>query len=216
VVNAYTIIVTRQVGVMLSGLTVQSGSTIIALTPSFGKTTMGYTASVASNTPSVTFTPTAETTGSTIKINDVAVNSGQQSTAFQLNNATNNFNIVVTANGVSTTYTVAITKVGNLILNQAIVTYMGRTISTGTKTVGMNQTDLVYSTTVPTGSQTITVAPSAQSSAAIIKVNNNIVVSGSPSSSITLNTGSATTVTIVVSSQDGSSNRNYTLNITIV
>ena len=216
VVNTYTIIVTRQVGVMLSGLTVQSGSTIIALTPSFGKTTMGYTASVASNTPSVTFTPTAETAGSTIKINDVAVNSGQQSTAFPLNNATNNFNIVVTANGASTTYTVAITKAGNLILNQAIVTYMGRTISTGTKTVGMNQTDLVYSTTVPTGSQTITVAPSAQSSAAIIKVNNNIVVSGSPSSSITLNTGSATTVTIVVSSQDGSSNRNYTLNITIV
>ena len=214
VIQNYTITVVRP-GSFLTALTVQSGVTSTALVPTFVKTTLNYTASVAANIATVSFTPTAETAGSTITINNVTVVSGQQSTQFNLVTGNNTFNIVVTANGISTPYTVIIAKAGNLILNQTIVTYSGRSISTGSKTVGMNQTDLVYNTTVPTGSQTITVTPSAQNSAAIIKVNNNIVVSGSPSSSITLNTAGTTTVAIVLSSQDGSSSSNYTLNITI-
>jgi len=211
VVNAYTIIVTRQVGVMLSGLTVQSGSTIIALTPSFGKTTMGYTASVASNIPSVTFTPTAETAGSTIKINDVAVNSGQQSTAFPLNNATNNFNIVVTANGVSTTYTVVISKAISLILTSASVAYSGRNLS-GTVDVPMNPNDLIYTAPVPAATTSVKVTPNAASSAATIKVNGVVVASGTQSGSITLVAGT-TAIPVTVSNSDGSQHRDYTINV---
>jgi hypothetical protein len=210
----YVITVTR-IGSLLSLLTVQSGSTNIALVPPFVKTTLGYTASVNSSTSSVTFTPTAETAGSTIVINNVPVTSGQQSTPFSLVDGSNNFNIVVTANGIPTTYTVAITKAGSLLLSQAVVTYMGRSISTGTKTITMNQTDLVYSTTVPTGAQTITVTPYAQSSGVVIKVNNVVVPSGTPSGTITLNTSGTTTVPVVVSTQDGSSSRSYTINVTI-
>jgi hypothetical protein len=210
----YVITVTRNAS-FLSALTVQNGATNIPLTPVFVKTTMNYTASVDVSTSSVTFTPTAETTGSTIKINDVSVSSGQQSPLFSLVDGNNTFNIVVTANNVPTTYTVVITKAANLYLSQAIVTYMGRSISTGTRTITMNQTDLIYSTTVPTGAQTITVTPYAQSSGLVIKVNNVVVPSGTASGTITLNTSGTTTVPVVVSTQDGSSSRSYTINVTI-
>ena len=210
VTQNYVIAVTR-IGSLLSSLTVQSGTANITLNPAFVKTTMGYTASVDSSVSSVTFTPTAETAGSTITINNVSVISGQQSTAFPLNNATNNFNIVVTANGVATTYTVVISKAISLLLTSASVAYTGRNLN-GSVNVPMNPNDLIYTTNVPSGAISVKVTPYAASSAATIKVNGVVVASGTQSVSITLVSGT-TAIPIVVSNSDGSQHRDYTLNV---
>jgi len=210
VTQNYVIAVTR-IGSLLSSLTVQSGTANITLNPAFVKTTMGYTASVDSSVSSVTFTPTAETAGSTITINNVSVISGQQSTAFPLNNPTNNFNIVVTANGVSTTYTVVISKAISLLLTSASVAYTGRNLN-GSVNVPMNSNDLIYTTNVPSGAISVKVTPYAASSAATIKVNGVVVASGTQSVSITLVSGT-TAIPIVVSNSDGSQHRDYTLNV---
>jgi len=210
VTQNYVIAVTR-IGSLLSSLTVQSGTANITLNPAFVKTTMGYTASVDSSVSSVTFTPTAETAGSTITINNVSVISGQQSTAFPLNNPTNNFNIVVTANGVSTTYTVVISKAISLLLTSASVAYTGRNLN-GSVNVPMNSNDLIYTTNVPSGAISVKVTPYAAHSAATIKVNGVVVASGTQSVSITLVSGT-TAIPIVVSNSDGSQHRDYTLNV---
>jgi len=210
VTQNYVIAVTR-IGSLLSSLTVQSGTANITLNPAFVKTTMGYTASVDSSVSSVTFTPTAETAGSTITINNVSVISGQQSTAFPLNNPTNNFNIVVTANGVSTTYTVVISKAISLLLTSASVAYTGRNLN-GSVNVPMNSNDLIYTTNVPSGAISVKVTPYAANSAATIKVNGVVVASGTQSVSITLVSGT-TAIPIVVSNSDGSQHRDYTLNV---
>jgi hypothetical protein len=207
----YVITVTRP-GSFLSALTVQSGSTNVALIPSFVKTTLAYTASVASNIPSVTFTPTAEIAGSTIAINNVPVTSGQQSTSFSLVDGINNFNIVVTTKGIPTTYSVAITKVGNLLLTSASVAYTGRNL-TGSVNVPVNANDLIYNVPVPSASASVKVTANATSSAATIKVNGVVVASGTQSGSITLVAGT-TAISVTVSNSDGSQHRDYTINVT--
>lgn len=209
-VQNYTITVNRQ-GSLLSSLTVQSGLTNIPLDPAFEKTTLSYTASINASVTNVTFTPTAETAGSTIKINDVAVTSGQQSSPFSLGVGTTTFNIVVTANGVTTTYAVAITKSISLVLSSASVAYSGRNLS-GTVEVPMNPNDLIYTAIVPSASISVKITPYAVDSSAIIKVNGAVVASGTQSGSITLATGT-TVIPIVVSNSDGSQHRDYTLNV---
>ena len=209
--KTYTVVVTRAGSAYLSSLTAQSRSGAIALSPSFVKTTANYTASVANNISSVTFTPTAESASATITINGTSVVSGQPSSSFTLNEGNNTYSIVVSSGGISFTYTVVITRAYNLLLNQVVIAYTGR--ASGSQTITTNATDLSYTVGIASGATSMTVAPYAASSNTVVKVNGNVVVSGTPSGPITPLT-SSNVVTITVSTPDNSQTRTYTITVT--
>jgi Cadherin-like beta sandwich domain len=80
-----------------------------ALSPGFSSTTTTYTVSVANAVSGIAFTATSADAGATIKINDAAVVSGQQSGSIALSVGTNVMNVVVTAQDGATTKTYAVT-----------------------------------------------------------------------------------------------------------
>jgi len=211
-VNNYVTTVTRADSAYLSALTMQSGSTGIALAPSFAKATPSYTASVGYDVSTVTFTPTAESSSATIKINGVAVTSGQASSPFPLTEGNNTFSVEVKATGgLSFTYSISVARACNLLLEKVVLTVVGRGAG-GPYTVAMDSSNLNYSITVPGGATATTVTPYALSSNAIIKVNNVAVASGSASQSISLST-TPVVVQITTSSPFDTSSRSYALTI---
>lgn len=86
-------------------------------------------------------------------------------------------------------------------------------ISAGTLTPAFSKTTNQYSASVEYDSSTITVTPTAEDPRATIKVNNTVVVSGTPSQPIVLNNGS-NTITVQVTSLIGNLVQNYTINVT--
>ncbi len=83
------------------------------LSPAFNQTTMAYTANVAAGVSTVTVTPTAESAGATILVNNTyTVASGGTSPALNLNVGQNTIIIKVTAagGGSNQTYTVTVTR----------------------------------------------------------------------------------------------------------
>jgi hypothetical protein len=198
----------------LSALVPDTGT----LSPAFSSRTLKYTINVANTVNTIKFTPTALQSNMTIKVNNVAVVSGQSSNSITLNVGNNNIPVEVTSNDgtMKTTYTITVVKadVANLLLTQTVVAYSGRSISPGSATVPMNSNDLTYSATVPAGATAITVAPYAADATVVIRVNNVVVASGTASGSITLGTATpAAVVSITVTSANGLSVRNYTLNV---
>ncbi|MTK53596.1 cadherin-like beta sandwich domain-containing protein [Paludibacter sp.] len=211
IVNTYIITVTRQQGVVLSGLTAQSGTTNIPLSPSFASATYAYTASVACEISSVTVTPTAGQTGSTITVNNVAVNSGSSSGPISLSIGDNDITVVVSANGISQTYTIKITRAHSAYLSNL-------TTQAGSTAIALNPAPFAKTTTGYTASvgfdvNSITVTPTAEDSSASITVNGSPVTSGQSSASISLAVG--TTIIPVVVTADGVT-QNYSITITRV
>ena len=93
----------------LSGLTLSDG----ALSPGFFVRTTAYTASVPNSVETVTVTPTAPVTISTIRVNDAEVDSGSSSTAIALTVGTPRaIPIIVTSADTTNTmtYTVTVTR----------------------------------------------------------------------------------------------------------
>ena len=76
----------------LSWLSLSSG----ILTPSFSENTYGYSAPVTNGTASITLTPTAVVSASTITVNGITVASGSPSGAIALNTGANTLTIIVT------------------------------------------------------------------------------------------------------------------------
>lgn len=85
--------------------------------------------------------------------------------------------------------------------------------STGSFTTAFGSRSFNYSLSVASTVNTMTFTPTAAQSNLEIKVNGAVVVSGSPSSQITLPVGT-TTVSITVKSSDGSMLTNYTVSVT--
>jgi hypothetical protein len=216
VTQNYVITVTR-IGSCLSSLTVQTEAGVnIPLTPTFASGTQAYTASVINTIGKVTFTPTAQKSTATITIKGETVQSGVVSKAFDIAVGSNAIPIVVTADGVSYTYTITITRASadaNLLLDHVVFNYSGRGITPGSVTVTMIDTQTEYSVTVLTGSTAVTVSPTARDASVTIKVNNVQIPSGGTSGSIPLNSSGTTAVTIVTSSPGGSTSKTYTFTI---
>lgn len=87
----------------------------------------------------------------------------------------------------------------------------GLTISSGTLSPAFSSSNYSYSDSVGSDVGSVTVTPSAASGT--IKVNNQVVTSGSPSQSITLATGN-NIVTVTVTSADNLMTETYTINVT--
>ena len=86
-------------------------------------------------------------------------------------------------------------------------------ISGGVLTPAFSGAVLTYAVGMPNAMTTFTVTPAAASSSATITANGQAVASGAASASMTLS-GSSTTVNVVVTAQDGSTTKTYTLNLT--
>ncbi|QHS55839.1 hypothetical protein GWR56_09955 [Mucilaginibacter sp. 14171R-50] len=181
-------------------------SKLIATT---GTSTVNYVTSVDPATTSVTVTPVAQNAGAVIMINGEQVNSGTPSGAIPLNGGTTVINTVVTSqDGTSVkTYSVTVNRTGS---NNAIATLKINPLSTLTLVDGPSTQN--YITSVDPGTTSVTVTPTAQNAGATITVNGAIVVSGMASDPIALS-GVSTTINTIVTAQDGTTIKTYSITV---
>jgi C1A family cysteine protease len=189
----------------LVSLTISSGT----LTPAFASSNMSYTDSVSNSVSSVTVTPTAQDSASTIKVNGIAATSGQPQT-INLNVGPNTIKVVVTAqDGTSKTYTIIVTRAAATSSNNNLASL---TISSGTLIPAFASGTMSYTDSVYNSVSSVTVTPTVQDSTATIKVNGVAATSGQASQPISLAVG-PNTIKVVVTAQDGTS-KTYTIIVT--
>jgi hypothetical protein len=206
----YTVTVTRaapSTNANLNNLVFSTGT----LSPAFAAGTTDYAQSVTNAITSLTVTPTIANAAATIKVNGTTVASGSVSGPIALAVGSNTITTVVTAqDGTSTKgYIVTVTRAApstNANLNNLV-------FSTGTLSPAFatGTTDYVQSVTNATTSLTVT--PTVANAAATIKVNGTAVASGSVSGPIALVVGS-NTITAIVTAQDGTTTKIYTVTVT--
>jgi uncharacterized repeat protein (TIGR02543 family) len=205
--STYTITVTRiSNDATLSALVLSSGTP----SPTFSSGTESYTASVANSVTSITVTPTRTQGNATITVNGTTVTSGSASGSIALNVGLNTITVVVTAQDGSTTksYNVEVTRAGS-----ADATLSSLALSTGTLSPTFSSGTESYTVSVVNSVTSVTVTPARTQANATITVNGTAVTSGSASGSISLNVGS-NTITVVVTAQDGSTTKSYTVTVT--
>lgn len=203
--KTYTVIVIRiSSESTLSGLEVSSGT----LSPAFVLTTKDYSVSVTS--ASLAVTPTVTDSTATVKVNGVTVDSGSPNTAIQLTLGNNTITVLVTAEDGATlsTYTVTVTRQAS-----SEATLSGIVLTTGTQSPAFSSAITSYSISVSNATASLKISPSATSPSASVKVNGAAVVSGSASPSIPLSIG-PNTITVLVTAQDGSTTKTYTILVT--
>jgi len=205
--QTYTITVTRagSSNANLANLQTSSGS----LSPAFASATQLYTTSVANTVSSIQITPTAADPNATVTINGTTTASGAASAGLPLAIGPNYFTIKVTPQigPPVRTYTIVVTRV-----KSADATLAGLAISTGTLSPAFTAATTSYTAPQAYATTTVRITPTANNSGAVIKVNGTAVASGATSASIPLNTGN-NTVTVAVTSQDGSTTDTYTLSV---
>jgi len=206
--STYTVTVTRAPSAVatLSGLSLSSGS----LSPTFAVATTNYTASVPNAITSLTVTPTVTDATATIQVNAVAATSGSASAPIPLLAGPNTITVLVTAQDGSTTktYTVTVTRAPS-----AIATLSGLTLGTGTLSPTFAVATTSYTASVPNAITSLTVTPTVTDTTATIKVNGVAATSGSASASIPLLYG-PNTIIVLVTAQDGSTAKTYTVTVT--
>ena len=233
----------------LSSLELSSGT----LSPAFGANMTAYTAQVDNTVSSVTVTPTAANSKSTIAVNGNTVISGTASLPINLLVGPNTITIVVLhrdsfpgfdvrklfqnrhcagyvlsfsvyenidffgrlfgfshSNAIKT-YTVVITRLASVSHNADLV---GLSLSTGSVLYPVfNPNTIDYTARVANNVSSISVMPAATDSNSTITVNGEAVISGTPSQSIDLDVG-PNTITTVVTAQDGTTTKTYTVTVT--
>lgn len=192
----------------LSGLSLSSGS----LSPAFASGTLAYSATVGNATTSIRFTPTTVESGTVVRINGVAVASGQSSTAFELAVGGNAFGIVATAtDGSTATYAVVVNRAAAAL--SADNTLSALAVSPGVLSPAFSAATLNYAVELANSAASIAFAPATSHGGATIRINGVAAASGSTSGALALNVGSRV-VTIEVTAEDGVSVRSYTVTVT--
>ncbi|REK75587.1 cadherin-like beta sandwich domain-containing protein [Paenibacillus paeoniae] len=216
--KVYAITVTRgaaSANANLSAMTISAGT----LTPGFSAATTAYTASVNNGTASMTVRPTVADSSATVEVQvnngtPVAVSSGQNSPSLGLNVGSNTIVVTVTAqNGSTKEYRITVTRAAS-----AEAGLSGLSLSAGTLSPSFNSNTNQYSSSVDNGVSNITVKPVAMHTGATItaSVNDGTPVSVSSdqfSNGLPLNTG-VNKIELLVTAQDGTTTRTYTINVT--
>ena len=206
--KTYTVTVTRAASsnADLSALSLSSGT----LSPVFAAGTTGYAASIAAGTSSLTVTPTAAAGTSSITVNGVAVTSGAASGAIAMNPGSNTVTIVVTAqSGATKSYTVTITRA----LPSSDADLSALSLSSGTLAPAFAAGTTSYTASVSNATTSLTVTPTVADATASVTVNGVATTSGNASGAIALAVG-ANTLTTVVTAQDGTTTKTYTVMVT--
>jgi hypothetical protein len=204
----------------LAGLALSNCS----LDPIFNNETLSYSAIANEDIAFVQVTPTAIDPKAVVSINGNTVTSGTASGNIPLVIGENTITITVTERDKTvTTYVVSVTRkepdltpsytpsntepprlssnasLSGLVLNDAVLAPL---FSSG---------NLNYTANVSNATASVTVTPTAEDGNATVKVNNIPVVSGSPSSPISLDPGS-NTISIVVTAENGTT-KTYTVTV---
>lgn len=145
----------------------------------------GVTAGTGSATFTVTFTPTAGGTRHAA----LHITSNVSGTK-------NPFNIALTGTGVSTNANLA-----------------GLVLGGGTFTPAFNSSTLDYAATVPYATASMSITPTVAEPHATVRINGVAVASGSASGAVSLEPG-PNVITTVVTAQDGTTTKTYTLTVT--
>jgi len=208
--QTYTVTVTR------APSTNDNLSAIALVNPTTAKTTVSgpdagdYTASVSNATASIEVMPTTAVNTSTVKVNGVTVASGSASNPITLNVGPNTLTTVVTAqDGISTkTYVITVTRAPS-----ADATLTALTLSTGTLSPAFASGTTGYTASVANTVTSITATPTTTNAGATVTVSGTAVTSGTASGAISLNVG-PNTVTTVVTAQNGTTTKTYTVTVT--
>ncbi len=190
----------------LANFTISNGTLI----NSFSRGTLTYTDVIANLTSSITVVPTSDDPNATIIVDGNAVTTGIRSSSIPMNIGANTLTIVVTAaDGVTTqTYTITVNRP---LPNNAILSSI--TLAPPATLVGSTGPGNYNFTAAVAGNvSSIQETPTAQDGLATITVNGSVVASGSLSQSIPLNIG-ATTITTVVTAEDGSTTKTYIVTV---
>lgn len=207
--KTYTINVTRAAAstdATLSNLAINQGT----LTPTFASGTTSYTANVAYTVTSVNVTPTVNQANATVKVNGTTTTSGSAQ-AVSLSVGSNSIPVVVTAQDGSTTKTYTLTVTRAAASTDATLSNLA--ISQGTLSPTFASGTTSYTASVANTVTSLTVTPTTSSANSTVTVNGTTVTSGSASGSIALAVGS-NTISTVVTAQDGSTTKTYTLTVT--
>ena len=204
--STYTVAVNRISAVAtLSGLIISAGT----LSPIFASNTKVYSASVPNAITGLTVTPTLTNSFAAVTVNGTSVSSGSASSSIPLVVGSNSITVLVTAqDGVTiSTYAVTVTRFSTVSTLSAL------SLSSGTLSPTYAPGKPAYTSSVSNATSSITVTPSATSSAATVKVNGVSVASGTASAAIPLAVGT-NVITVLVTAQDSSFTSSYTVTVT--
>lgn len=204
--QTYTVTITRGADATLSSLTTSSGT----LSPSFDSNTTSYTMSVDNSISSITLTPVANDPNATVTVNGSPVTLGNSSNPINLVVGDNTISTVVTGqDGVTKkTYTVTVTRQP---ATDATLASLG--INNGTLTPSFDSGTTSYTVSVDNSISSITLTPSVNDANASVTVNGLPVLSGNASNPVNLLVGN-NTITVVVTAQDGTTKKTYTITAT--
>jgi hypothetical protein len=179
----------------LSALSISANGSAVALSPGFAAGTTSYTASVAYSTSSVTVAATAANSGATISgVGDVSLSTG-----------TNTISVVVTAADGTTkaTYTVVVTRSATKSTDAKLSGLSISRIATFPLDTTFSSDKASYTASVPNSASSVIVSALAR--------NEYATISGLGSVSLPVGT---TTVSVVVTAEDGSTKQTYTIAVT--
>ena len=207
--GSVTIVAAASANADLTSLVLSTAS----LNPSFDAATTAYTATVSNATTSLTVTPTAADSNATLTVNGTTVASGATSGAIALSVGANTITTVVTAEDGTTakTYTVTVTREAAAASTNANLTSL--VLSTASLNPSFDAATTTYTATVSNATTSLTVTPTVAEANATITVNGDAVTSGAASGAIALSVG-ANTITTVVTAQDGTTAKTYTVTVT--
>ena len=187
--KTYVVIITKKASndSSLSSLSLTGGS----LNETFQKTLLNYTATVPNNITQVTVNATATSAAAKSVTGTGVVN---------LTTGDNTVNVVVTAeDNTTTTYTIVITRAKSTNANLSDITLSGGYTLNET----FNKNTITYTATVPNNVSTIK----------LVGVKEDATATVTGDGDITLSTGN-NPVNIVVTAEDGTTKKTYTVNIT--
>ncbi|MCL6559522.1 MAG: cadherin-like beta sandwich domain-containing protein, partial [Firmicutes bacterium] len=189
--------------VNLQSLVIKPGT----LTPDFEGSITDYSAIIPNSVESITVTPITARPGATVTVNGMAVAGGSPSAPINLAIGDNIITVVVTGlDGKTTrTYTITATRSGRAAL-------AGINVRPGTLKPDFDSDTYDYTVDVDYDVESIIVTSIAEDSRSTIKVNNEAVASGMPSTPINLNIGE-NIITIKVTALDKTA-RTYTVTVT--
>jgi hypothetical protein len=182
----------------------------IVLDKTFQADQLNYNASVDFSQDSITLTPVASDTGTTIRINDTEVTSGAVSAPIDLAVGENRIDILVTSGNRSTTQTYTLTISRATASSDASLSDLSLAGATLDQLFQPSQT--TYSASVDFLQAGVTLTPVATDDGATIHVNGTEVTSGNASAAIVLSEGQ-NTISLVVTAEDGVTTQSYSIDI---
>ena len=205
--SGYTLTVMRAPSSVcsLAGLTLSSGT----LSPAFTSGTFAYTASVLSSVKSLQVTPTVTDSTASVKVNGLAVASGSASLPISLSAGNNPIQVVVTAQDGTTisNYTATV------FVPSADATLSGLTCNSGSLSPAYTSGTTAYAVNVANDCTGVTLTPTLNELNATVRVNGNVVSSGTASVKIPVLASGNNVINVAVTAQDGTRAQAYAVTV---